>query len=89
MSKFYSNTASIYSLISELKTAELKPVYFLFGDDYLTINNAVKAISMSTEPLISSDFDRETISAEKIISNRYNGSSLYVPFWIRKKNTNC
>ena len=65
MSKFYSNTASIYSLISELKTAELKPVYFLFGDDYLTINNAVKAISMSTDPLISSDFDRETISAEK------------------------
>ena len=65
MSKFYSNITSIYSLISELKTAELKPVYFLFGDDYLTINNAIKAISNCAEPLITSDFDRETISAEK------------------------
>ena len=65
MSKFKINISSVYSLVSELKTAELKPVYFLFGDDYYTINGAIKAISNSTEPLLSSDFDREIVSAEK------------------------
>ncbi len=65
MSKFNSNITSVYTLVSELKTADLKPVYFLFGDDYFTINSAIKAISKSTEPLLTSDFDRETISAEK------------------------
>ncbi len=65
MSKFNSNIASIYTLVSELKSAELKSIYFLFGEDHFTINNAIKNISKKVEPLLSSDFDIETITADK------------------------
>lgn len=65
MSKFNTNVSSVYSLVSELKSAELKPVYFLFGEDYFTINSAIRAISNIAEPFLLSDFDRETISAGK------------------------
>lgn len=65
MSKNRSNIPSIYSLVSELKKSELKPVYYLFGEDTFTINNAVKALAKKVEPFLSSDFDRETINLEK------------------------
>lgn len=65
MSKFNSNIASIYTLVSELKSAELKSIYFLFGEDHFTINNAIKNISKKVEPLLASDFDIETITADK------------------------
>ena len=65
MSKFNSNIASIYTLISELKSADLKSIYFLFGEDHFTINTAIKNISKKVEPLLTSDFDIETITADK------------------------
>ena len=51
--------------MSELKNEKLKQIYFLFGEDHFTINNAIKNISKLVEPLLTSDFDYETISAEK------------------------
>lgn len=65
MSKYYSNIASIYSMISDLKSADFQPVYFLFGEDHFTISGAIKAISKKIAPLLTSDFDIETISVEK------------------------
>ena len=65
MGRFNSNIASIYSLISELKTEKLKTVYFLFGEDHFTINSAIKSITKIVEPFLTSDFDYETISADK------------------------
>ena len=51
--------------MSELKNEKLKQIYFLFGEDHFTINNAIKNISKLVEPLLTSDFDYETITAEK------------------------
>jgi DNA polymerase-3 subunit delta len=51
--------------MSELKNEKLKQIYFLFGEDHFTINNAIKNISKLVEPFLTSDFDYETISAEK------------------------
>ncbi len=56
---------SIYSLRSELKTDTAKPIYFLFGEDHFSINNAIKAIFSKYDDLITSDFDKETINVEK------------------------
>ncbi|MBK8945483.1 MAG: DNA polymerase III subunit delta [Ignavibacteriae bacterium] len=59
------NTASIYSLISELPKSDLKPIYFFFGEDHFTINNAIKVIEQKASQFISSDFDKEIIDIEK------------------------
>ena len=65
MSKYNSKIPSIYSLISELNNEPAKPIYFLFGSDHFSINMVIKALTGKIEPLISSDFDNETISVEK------------------------
>ncbi|MCB9248978.1 MAG: DNA polymerase III subunit delta [Ignavibacteriales bacterium] len=56
---------SIYSLIDELGSSELKPIYFLFGEDHFTINAAIKAIEQKVSKFITSDFDKETIDINK------------------------
>jgi len=65
MSKYDKNIPSVYSLISNLDNEEIKPVYFFFGEDHFTINNTIKLLQNKVDPLISSDFDREIINAEK------------------------
>ncbi len=56
---------SVYSMVSELNKSELKLVYFLFGEDHFTLNGAVKVIEEKAKPFITTDFDKEIISAEK------------------------
>lgn len=56
---------SVYSMVSELSKAELKSIYFLFGEDHFTINGAIKVIEEKAQPFITTDFDKEIISADK------------------------
>ncbi|MDX1699453.1 MAG: DNA polymerase III subunit delta [Melioribacteraceae bacterium] len=65
MSKYKTDIPSIYSLVSDSPGEALKPIYFLFGSDHFSINTVIKSLSSKIEPLISSDFDKETISVEK------------------------
>ncbi|MCB0729425.1 MAG: DNA polymerase III subunit delta [Ignavibacteriae bacterium] len=65
MAKDSSNITSIYSLVSNLSKEKLNSIYFLFGEDHFTINNAVKRIEKVIEPFLSSDFDKEVINTEK------------------------
>ena len=65
MAKNRPQVPSIYDVAKFLKDDTFLPVYFLFGEDFYSINKAVKLIEKSVEHLITSDFDRETISAEK------------------------
>jgi len=80
------NISSIYSLMSDNNTDNLKPIYFLFGEDHYTINNAIKAISKKVEPYLTSDFDLETIGVEKkaIISDLIDLAYTF-PFGSEKK----
>ncbi len=56
---------SIYTFISELSSDKLLPIYFFFGKDSFTISSVVKAIEKKVAPLLTTDFDKETITAEK------------------------
>ena len=56
---------SIYNLPKFLKEDSLLPIYFLFGEDTFTINNAIKAIEKKIIPFVTSDFDYETITLSK------------------------
>lgn len=59
---------SIYNLSNYLNTDKLLPIYFFFGEDGYTISNGIKAVVKSAEPLIKSDFDKETIEVDKGIT---------------------
>ena len=56
---------SIYNIAKYLKDDNFLPIYFLFGEDSFTINNAVKLIENKIAPLVKADFDRETITLSK------------------------
>lgn len=60
-----SRFESIYNLTKYLNDDSLLPVYFLFGEDSFTINNAIKAIEKKIAPLVASDFDNEQLQLTK------------------------
>ncbi|MBU0473152.1 MAG: DNA polymerase III subunit delta [Bacteroidetes bacterium] len=56
---------SIYNIPKFLKDDSLLPIYFLYGEDSFTINNALKSIENKIAPLVKADFDKESISLSK------------------------
>jgi len=56
---------SIYNLRNYIKQGKIFPIYFFFGSDRFTIDQAVKAVEKLVQPDISSDFDKEIITAKK------------------------
>jgi DNA polymerase III subunit delta len=65
MAKNKPNIPSIFTIAETLKKEKFLPVYFLFGTDHFTIDTALHEIQKAVQPFISSDFDMETITAEK------------------------
>lgn len=55
---------SVYNLTKFLKKENLLPVYFFFGEDTFSIEQAVKAVEKSASGLIANDFDREVINTK-------------------------
>lgn len=58
-----SNLPSVLEIKSELKSKTIKPIYFLCGEDFFGIESALSEIKKVVEPLIASDFDKETYFA--------------------------
>ena len=65
MGKSKVNVQSIYSLPDHLKSNKFLPVYFFFGEDIFTIEDAVNTVVAGVKPLLASDFDYELILCEK------------------------
>ena len=65
MYKTKDNIESIYNIPNYLKEDKLLPIYFLYGEDGYTINKTIKDISKKVDPLVSVDFDRETVTLGK------------------------
>ena len=65
MYKKKETAPSIYTCISDLSTENLLPIYFFFGEDSFTITSAVKIIQKRVAPLLTTDFDNETVNVEK------------------------
>jgi len=77
---------SIYNLPKYLKDDSLLPIYFLFGEDSFTINNAVKTIEKKIAPLVESDFDFETLTISKESSvSQFVDLAYSFPFGAGKK----
>ena len=77
---------SIYSLPDQLKNDKFLPIYFFFGEDLFTIEDAVNTVVSGVKPLLTSDFDLETIICDKSIStSQIMDSALAFPFGEGKK----
>ncbi len=69
---------SIYDVPKYLKEDSLLPIYFLYGEDAGTIDNAIKAIEKAVMPRIGSDFNKEVV---------YSDSKLKMPEVIDMANS--
>ena len=65
MSRSKDKIDSIYNIPNYLYEDQILPIYFLFGEDEYTISQTIKEISKKVDPLVTVDFDRETISLSK------------------------
>ncbi len=65
MKKISKIWIQIYNLPKYLKDDSFLPIYFLFGEDSFTINNAIRAIEKKVSPLVVSDFDSEQLQLTK------------------------
>lgn len=67
MAKFKEkiNASSVLEALKDLSKQKIQPVYYIFGEDNYSIENTVNEIKKAVEPLVLSDFDKETVEAEK------------------------
>jgi len=86
MAKARIKIPSIYDAGKYLTGDNLLPIYYFSGTDLHTIDNAVKAVTKAVEPFISSEFDKEVISADKNFSaQQLMDMALAFPFGSEKK----
>lgn len=80
-----SSFPSALELQRSLKKEDLKPVYYLCGEDSFVIDSTLKSIKNKVAPLITSDFDSETFYGEnKNYSDVISFASAF-PFGSEKK----
>jgi len=60
-----SKAPSVLDIIPAINKGTLKPVYYLFGEDYYLIQTALDSINKALSPFITSDFDKETFYGDK------------------------
>lgn len=76
---------SIFTIGKFLKKDSLLPLYFFFGEDTYSIENAARAVESALQPLLSSDFDKEVISGrERSVIEVIDTASAF-PFGSEKK----
>jgi len=64
-----SKAPSVLDVHKDLKKGKLLPVYYIFGEDSFNIDITIKLINDAINPLIKSEFDKETFYGEnKILS---------------------
>jgi len=59
-----SKAPSILEIIPEIKKRKFKPIYYFFGEDSYNLSNTLHTLEESFNPLLASEFDKETIYSE-------------------------
>ena len=59
-----SKAPSVLEVHKDLKKGKLLPVYYIFGEDSFNIDISLKLINDAINPLIKSEFDKETFYGE-------------------------
>jgi len=80
-----SKAPSILEAIAEIKKRKFKPVYYFFGEDSYNLTFALHTLEEVFTPLLSSEFDKETIYSEDRSINDILGLATSFPFGSDKK----
>jgi len=80
-----SKAPSILEAVGEIKKRKFKPVYYFFGEDSYNLSFALHTLEESFKPMISSEFDKETIYSEDRSINDIIGLATAFPFGSEKK----
>jgi DNA polymerase-3 subunit delta len=64
MAKYKPKIPTVLELSKKISKKNLLPVYYFFGEDSFSLDTGVKAVEKVVEPLITSDFDKETFYGE-------------------------
>ncbi len=80
-----SKAPSILEAIAEIKKRKFKPVYYFFGEDSYNLTFALHILEEVFTPLLSSEFDKETIFSEDRSIIDILGLSTSFPFGSEKK----
>ncbi|MCH8325334.1 MAG: DNA polymerase III subunit delta [Bacteroidetes bacterium] len=76
---------SILYIKDEIKKGEIKPIYFLFGEDSYNINLTLKIISERVDSFITSEFDKEIFHGKEVTLQNVLSNASTFPFGSQKK----
>jgi len=76
---------TILSIKDEIIKGEIKPVYFLSGEDSYSINLTLNIISKSVDTYITSEFDKEIFHGKEITLQNVLSNASTFPFGSQKK----
>jgi len=72
-------------ILPGIQKGNLKPIYFLFGDDYFLLQSTLKSLETTAASFITSDFDKETFYGDtRTLSEALEFASAF-PFGSEKK----
>jgi DNA polymerase III subunit delta len=80
-----SKAPSLLEAIAEIKKRKFKPVYYFFGEDSYNLTFALHTLEETFRPLLSSEFDKETIYSEDRSITDILGLATSFPFGSEKK----
>ncbi len=75
-----SNETSILEAVAEIKKRKFKPVYYFFGEDSYNLSFTLHTLEDTFNPLLLSEFDKETIYSEDKSINDILGLATSFPF---------
>ena len=85
MARSKASVPGVNQALKEIKSGELKPLYYFFGEDSYSIENAIHLIEEKAKPFIASEFDKEVFYGEdKNLSDVLDFASAF-PFGSEKK----
>ncbi len=85
MAKSKEHIPSILEAYKSFSKDKFLPVYFFFGVDSFSINEAVRKLSRSINPLIGSDFDKEIFYGDDINLPQLLSTASSFPFGLGRK----
>ena len=85
MAKSKIKITGISEAVKNLKKGNILPLYFFFGEDSFSIDEALKAVEETVLPHITSDFDREVFYGEEKLISDVLGFATAFPFGSEKK----
>jgi DNA polymerase III subunit delta len=80
-----SKAPSILEAVGEIKKRKFKPVYYFFGEDSYNLSYTLHTLEEAFQPLLQSEFDKETIYSEDKSINDILGLATAFPFGSEKK----